>query len=183
MPVAEPIEVPREKDTSDKKVTREIEDYLLDIFSESTDEPFSRKELMEKVRSKFSSEYGWDIEAHVAWALDMLHANHLIKRVAPGTWEADEGPDDVYSERETGYAPEGEFAQRGRNFYLQDTSEIKNKTEWNHEFSKSDLSVKMLKNLGKSEKDIEEYLSAGEHPYNRVALKVALKKHFQGIEP
>jgi hypothetical protein len=183
-PLEKPIEVPRdrEKRPRDEKVTKDIEEYLLNLFSENNEEPFPLKELTALARRKFSSTYGWDLAAHVAWACDMLHANHLIKRVAPGTWEADEGPDEVYSERETGYSPEGEFAHRGQNFNLRDTSNFKNKTEYNHEFGKANWSVKMLKNLGKTADDIKDMLSAGDHPYNPVALKIAVKKHFEGAE-
>ncbi len=178
--INERIEVPR--DISDKKITKHIENYLLDIFSENNEDPFSTKELLEKVRQKFSSEYGWDLDAHVSWALDMLHANRLIKRVAPGTWEADEGPDDVYTERETGHAPEGEFVHRGKDFTKTDTSLIRNKTEYNQEWFKSDFAVRTLKNMGKSEEDIKTMLRSGSEPFNAVTVKLALKKYFQGVE-
>ena len=174
--VEEPIQVPRDKEKHGDKVTKDIEAYLLDLFSENNEEPFPLKELTSLVRNKFSSTYGWDLAAHVAWACDMLHAN-----VAPGTWEADEGPDEVYSERETGYSPEGEFAHRGQNFNLKDTSNFKSKAEYNHELGKADWSVNMLKNSGKSAEDIKTMLSAGDHPYNLVALKIAIKKHFEGV--
>ena len=182
MAIAAPIEVPRDKKAPDKKVSHDVENYILDIISERADEPFTFKELLEMIRNKYQSEYGWDLEGHVVWALDMLHANSLIKRVAPNTYEMPEGPDDVYSERVTGHAPEGEFVPRGKNFMMQDTSQFKNKTEYNHELGKADWAVNMLKNSGKTEEDIEEMLLAGDHPYNRVALKVALKKHFHGTD-
>jgi len=182
MAVTAPIEVPRDRKISDKKVSHDVENYILDIISETIDEPFTFKELLEMVRNKYQSEYGWDLEGHVSWALDILHANNLVKRVAPNTYEAPEGPDDVYSERATGYAPEGEFVPRGRDFTKQDTSHFENKDEYRHELSKAEWSVNMLKNMGKNEEDIETMLLVGEHPYNRVALKVALKKHFQGVE-
>jgi hypothetical protein len=179
---AQPIEVPRDTKDSDKKVSRDVEDYLLDILSENPLEPFTFKELLGMIRDKYQSIYGWDLEGHVSWALDMLHANSLIKRVAPSTYEAPEGPDDVYSERATGHAPEGEFVHRGKDFTKADTSHFKSKAEYNHELGKADWSVKMLKNMGKNEEDIETMLLAGDHPYNRVALKVAIKKHFHGTE-
>jgi hypothetical protein len=180
--IEEPIQVPRDKENKHgDKVTKDIEAYLLDLFSENNEEPFPLKELTVLVRNKFSSIHGWDLEAHVAWACDMLHANHLIKRVAPGVWEADEGPDEVYSERQTGYAPEGEFAHRGQNFNLKDTSNFKSKAEYNHELGKADWSVNMLKNMGKNADDIKTMLSSGDHPYNPVALKIAIKKHFEGV--
>ena len=176
-----PIAVPRDN-PEDKKVTRDVEAYLLDMFSVNNEEPFTFKEVLGSVRSKFSSVYGWDLEAHVAWALDMLHTNHLVKRVGPGVWEADEGPDDVYSERETGYAPEGEFVHRGKNFNVKDTSRFRNKVEYNQELFKAEFLVKTMKNMGKTEEDIYAMLQSGGTPFNPVAIKIALKKHFQGVQ-
>lgn len=174
------IEVPRDEKKS--KITRDIEDFILDVIAAYPEEPFHFKELLAKARTKFQGLYGWDLEPHTTWALDMLHTNSLIKRVAPNTYESPEGPDDVYSERATGHAPEGEYVHRGRDFTTRDTSGIKSKADWNHELSKTDLSVKMLKNMGKSEQDIETMLLSGERPFNRVAVKVALKKYFHGTE-
>lgn len=173
------IEVPRDK--KDSKVTRDIENLILDIIAGHPEEPFHFKEILARVRAKYAGVHGWDLEAHTSYALDMIHTNNLIKRVAPNTYESPEGPDDVYSERATGHAPEGEFVGRGRDFTGRDTSGIKNKTEWNHELSKADLSVKMLKNMGKGEEAIEEMLLSSTTPFNRVAVKVALKKYFHGM--
>jgi hypothetical protein len=174
------IEVPRDK-PSKEKVSREVEDAILDIVAASPEEPFHFKELLAKIRARLAGKWGWDLETHVAYALDMLHTNSLIKRVAPNTYESPEGPDDVYSERATGHAPEGEFVQRGRDF-TRDTSNPVSKSDWRHEMSKADLSVKMLKNMGKDEATIRSMLLSGDKPFNRVAVEVAIKKYFHGIE-
>ena len=109
------IEVPRDKKPKDDQVTKDIENYILSIFSENEEYPYTNKELVSMVKRKFSSKYGNDLESHTAWARDMLFFNKLIKRVGPGIYQADSGPDEVYTERETGHAPEGEFANRGYN--------------------------------------------------------------------
>lgn len=173
------IEVPR--DEKKTKITREIENAILDIVAASPEEPFHFKELLSMMRARYSGEFGWDLEMHTSMALDMLHTNNLIKRVAPNTYESPEGPDDVYSERATGHAPEGEFVGRGRDF-TRDTSLPVSKSDWKHEMGKADLSVKMLKNFGKDEDSIREMLLSGDKPFNRVAVEVALKKYFYGAE-
>ena len=174
------IEVPRDPNIGNKNVTKEIESYLLDKLSSEPDQPWTKKELTGMVKRRFSGKYGDDLESHTAWALDMLHFNKLVKRVAPGTFESIDGPDDVFTERETGHAPEGEFVARG--YDTRDTSNPRNSSDFRHELGKADLSVKMLKNMGKSKKDIELMLNSGEKPFNSVAVKLALKKYFEGAE-
>lgn len=172
------IEIPRDPGIGNKNVTKEIENYLLDIFSQSPDEPFSVKELVAMTKKKFSGKYGDDLQPHVNWAKDMLFFNKLIKRVAPGVFESIDGPDEIYSERETGHAPEGEFV--GRGFDTRDTSHPKNKTEFNHEMFKADFGVRTLKNMGKSKEEVAAALLAAN--FNRVTLKLALKKYYEGAD-
>lgn len=173
------IEVPRDKNINNKHITKDVEAFLLDIFSADAAEAYTYKELRAMANTKFRSTYGIDLKAHVSWAIDMLHYNSLIKRVAPGTFESVDGPDDVYTERETGHAPEGEFSNRGKN-----TSGVKRdigtRKEFNAELSKSLWTVKMLKNLGRSKDEILDTLPPTE--YNPVALKLAIKQIFDGVK-
>ncbi len=172
------IEVPRDPNLGNKNVTKEIENYLLDKFSEDENQPYTKKELVGMIKRKFSGKFGDDLGPHTNWALDMLHFNKLIKRVAPGTFESVDGPDDIYTERETGHSPEGEFSPRG--YDIRDTSRPKNKADFNHEMAKTDLSVKMLKNMGKTKEQIGAALTTAN--FNPVALKLTLKKYFEGAE-
>lgn len=175
-----PIQVPRDPNIGNKAVTKEIETFLLNRLSEDPEQPWTTKELVSSAKRRFSGKYGDDLDAHVAWALDMLHFNKLIKRVAPGTFESIDGPDEIFTERETGHAPEGEFVHRG--YDTRDTSHPRNKKDFRHELNKADLSVKMLKNMGKSKEDIHAMLSSGDKPFNSVAVKLALKKYFEGAD-
>lgn len=174
------IEVPRDPNIGNKNVTKEIESFLLDKLSAEPDQPWSVKELTMMAKRRFSNKFGDELTPHVSWAVDMLHFNKLIKRVAPGTWESIDGPDEVFTERETGHAPEGEFVARG--YDTRDTSNPRNKADFRHEMSKADLSVKMLKNMGKSREDIHKMLTSSEKPFNSVAVKLALKKYFDGAD-
>jgi hypothetical protein len=172
------IEVPRDPNIGNKKVTKDIENYLLSIFAEDEEIPYTTKELISMVKRKFGSKYGDDLQSHTSWALDFLHFNKIIKRVGPGLWESSDGPDEIYTERETGHAEEGEFSHRGYN--VRDTSHPKNKIDFNHEMAKADLSVKMLKNMGKNKEQVESALtSAG---FNPVCLKLAIKKYFESAD-
>jgi hypothetical protein len=139
------------------------------------------------VKSKVKSDYShMDLEAHVAFALDMLHANRIVKRVAPRTWEADSGPDEPDSERLTGYAPEGEFAHRGRDFSR--TAGVKNakpgmtQKEYNHMYGMADLSVKYFQKAGKTPEEIIKTLDAAPSfmgkIFARVAIRMAVKDNF-----
>jgi hypothetical protein len=142
------------------------------------EEAFTYKELKGMVKRQFRTKYGDDLDAHVAWAIDKLHFNNDIKRVAPGTFESANGPDEVYTERETGHAQPGEHAGRGYN--VKGVPRIRNKKEFNAELSKAMLSVKMLKNMGHNAVKI-----LGELPperFNPVAVKLAIKKYFGGID-
>jgi hypothetical protein len=163
-----------------RNVTRDVENYLLNVFSENPDQPFTNRELISMVKRKFSSVYGNDLDGNVVWALDAMHFNKLTKRVAPGTWESIVGPDAIFTERETGYAPAGEFIRRG--YDTKNITHPKNKGEFKSEIDKADLSIKMLKNMGKSEDEIKSMLQSGETPFNPVAVKLSLKKHFHGSE-
>ena len=173
------IEVPRDQKPKEEHVTTDIENYLFDLFAAEPENPYTKKELYAIVRRKFSGKYGSDLKPHVNWALNKLDFNKLAKKVAPGTYENIDGPDDEYAERETGYAPEGEFA--GRSFDVRkDTSKPKNRQDFKHEMFKSDFGVRTLKNLGKNKKEVEDALLAAN--FNPVCLKLALKKHFEGAE-
>jgi len=120
---------------------------------------------------------------HVNWALNKLDFNKLIKKVAPGTFEAESGPDDEYAERETGYSPEGEFSGRSYDT-TKDTSKPKNREDFKHEMFKADFAVKNTKNSGKSKEEIEkmldEYIS--KYNFNPVCCKLAIKKYFEGAD-
>ena len=174
------ITIPRDNDKKgNTKVTKEVETFLLDIFSKNADDAFTYKELRGIVASKFRHVYGDDLKSHTNWALDMLHYNSLIKRVAPGTFESVDGPDDVYTERETGHSPEGEFSNRGKNVN-NIVKGIGSKSDFNHELRKTIMSVKILKNLGRNQQEIAASLTPDK--FNPVALKIALKQAFDGIK-
>ena len=171
------IQVPR-AEIGNKNVSKDIETYLLDIFSQDEANAFTYKELKGMVKSKFGSKYGDDLDVHVNWALDMLHFNNLIKRVAPGTFQSIDGPDDVYTERETGHSPEGEFSNRGKN--VKGVVKIGSKSDFNKELGKAVISVRMLKNLGHSEERIKSELPSDK--FNSVAVKLAIKQIFGGMK-
>ena len=175
----ETIEVPRDPGIGNPNVTVDIEKYLYQIFSDDMENAFSYKELASMVKRQFRSQYGDDLVPHVAWALDKLHFNNDIKRVAPGTFESANGPDEVYTERETGHAEPGQHAGRGYN--VKGTPRLRSKKEFNAELRKSLLSVKMLKNLGKNSEQILKDLTP-ERNFNQVAVKMAIKQIFGGID-
>ncbi len=173
----EALTVPRDPNIGNKHVTKDVESYLLDSFSDNPEETFTIKEIQSMVGRKFRSMYGDDLKAHAAWALDMLHYNGLIKRVAPGTFESIDGPDEVYTERETGHAPEGEFSNRGKN--TKGIVPIGSRKEFNQEIGKALVSARMLKNMGKDEHQISGLMTHDK--FNPVATKIALKQVFNGI--
>lgn len=171
------IQVPRD-DISNKNVTKEIESLLLNTISDNPEEAFTYKELKSLAKSKLGAKYGDGLDAHVGWALDMLHFNNMVKRVAPGTFQSVDGPDEVYTERETGHAGEGEFSNRGKN--VKGIVRVGSKSEFNKELSKSLVSVRLLKNMGHSESQIISELPPDK--FNPVAVKLAVKQMFGGIK-
>jgi hypothetical protein len=178
-----PIEVPRDKKDKNNRVTLDIENYLIDIFSEDEEVPFTRKELLSSVRRMFSGKYGNDLMPHVNWALTKLDFNRLIKKVAPGTYEAESGPDDEYMERETGYSPEGEFSGRSYDT-TKITSNPKTREDFKYDMFKAEFAVKNMKNSGKGRDEIEKILEGyiSEYNFNPVCCKLAVKKYFEGAD-
>lgn len=166
------------EEKSNPEITKKIESIILDLVSKNEMESYSIEDFEHFIKKDFGDEYeGVDIKAHVAWALDMLHANNLVKRVGPGIWQSIDGPDNVYSERSTGYAPEGEFARRGKNF-LQKMSPTARK-EFNKDVKTAEVSVKMLRNAGYDEQKVFDALTKGSTTkFNPVAVKVAIRKIF-----
>jgi hypothetical protein len=161
------------------EITKKVESILLDIFSENENQSYPTKELEQLVKDKIDVTFkGVNILPHVSWALDMLHANSLIKKVAPGTWESVDGPDPVYVERSTGYAAPGEFARRGSNFT--GTNGGSNRKEYNDQLKAAETSVKMLKRAGFSPKEVYDAMTKQESgtKFNPVAVKVMIKKAF-----
>jgi hypothetical protein len=159
-------------------ITKEIEPILLDIITANPNDSFTDKNLEPLVKNKISDKYkGVDILSHISLALDMLHSNKFVKRIGPGIWQSVDGPDPVYSDRSTGYSPEGEFARRGKNFLgSMGTSERK---KFNQDVSGAEVSVKMLKSAGLSEKQIFDSLTkTSATKFNPVAIKVAIRKVF-----
>lgn len=168
------IQVPRDPNIGNKGVTKAIEDFLFDILASDPEEPFHTKDLFRKVKRKFSSQYGDDLLSHTAWALNMLAFNRLAKKVAPATWESVDGPDEEI-ERIGGYAPEGEFARRSYKVYGPMSSS--DKRNFKHETDKAEVSVKMLKNMGRTPEEIIASLNS-EKGFHPVAVKLAVKKAF-----
>jgi hypothetical protein len=168
------IRVPRDFIEKNKGVTKEIENYLFDVLTDNPEEPFHVKDLFRMVHRKFSNKYGDDLLSHTAWALNMLAFNKLAKKVAPGTWESYDGPDDEI-ERAGGYAPEGEFARRSYRVYGPISGD--NKLSFKHYMDKAEMSVKMLKNMGDDRKTILNKLSDKKN-FHPVAVKLAIKKIF-----
>lgn len=168
------IQVPRDATVGNRGVTKAIEDYVFDILAAYPEEPFHTKDLFRKVHRKFSRDYGDDLLSHTAWALNMLAFNRLAKKVAPGTWESADGPDDEI-ERMGGYAPEGEFARRSYKVY--GPMSTKNKQEFKWATDKAESSVTILKNAGDSREVILDKLSL-EKGFHPIAVKLAIKKMF-----
>jgi len=175
----ETIEVPRDPGIGNPNVTVDIEKYLYSVFAEDMEEAFSYKELTSMVKRKFRSQYGDDLAPHVAWAIDKLHFNNDIKRVAPGVFESANGPDEVYTERETGHAEPGQHAGRGYN--TKGTPRIRSKKEFNAELRKALVSVRMGKNMGDSAEYLLSILTP-ERNWNQVAVKLAIKQIYGGID-
>lgn len=159
-------------------ITKKIESFLLDKITDNPNDVYSTKDLESVVKDQFQNQYGnVDVNPHVAWALDMLHSNKMIKRVGPGQWESVDGPDPVYSDRVTGYSPEGEFSRRGKNFL--GTMGFTERKNFNREVEKAETSVKLLKGAGFDAKKVYDALtkSSGTN-FHPVAIKLAIRKVF-----
>lgn len=173
------IEVPRDENIGNKDITKKIELLLLDLFTNNSEEPFDEKYMLSIARQKFSSEYGWDLQAHVSWARDKLFCNNIIKRVAPGIYENVNGPDEIYTERETGHVKEGEYANRG---YNTKGPQFKKShiSDWNSLKRKADVSAKILKECGwDKEKVFDVMIESGN--FNPIATKLAVNELFDQI--
>lgn len=166
------------EERTNPEITKKVESFLLDTLTNNPNEVYSLKDLEQLIVSNFQNQYqGVNVNPHVAWALDMLHANQMIKRVGPGKWQSVDGPDPVYTDRSTGYSPEGEFSRRGKNFIgVGKTTDRKN---FNREVSKAEVSVKLLKNAGFDPKQAFDALSKGDGTqFHPVAIKLAIRKVF-----
>ncbi len=166
------------EERSNPEITKRVESFLLDKITDNPNEVYSMKDLESLVKSHLQTQYPRvDISPHVAWALDMLHANRMIKRVGPGQWQSIDGPDPAYSERLTGYSPEGEFVRRGKSFLgSMGTTERK---KFNREVEKATISAKMLKTAGLDQKGVYDALTkGGSTQFHPVAVKMAIKKVF-----
>jgi hypothetical protein len=169
------IQVQRDSTVGNKGVTKAIEDFIFDILAANPEEPFHTKDLFRKVQRKFAGQYGDDLLSHTGWALNMLAFNRLAKKVAPGTWESADGPDDEI-ERLGGYAPEGEFARRSYKVYGPMSS--KDRQNFRDELSKAETSANMLKNMGDSREVVLQKLTSSGN-FHPVASKIAIKNVFQ----
>jgi len=171
------IEVPRLPRIT--HVTNKIEKYLLDLFEAEPDTAYHQKELLTMVRMEYSDEFGWELEAHVSRALDKHHCNNDIKRVAPATFESVYGPDDVYSERETGHMPLGETAQRPFNVHLREQqNKFRSQKEFNEAVRKTESSVSILRDNKMTDQQISDSLiQAG---FNHLIVKKVLRNKKNG---
>lgn len=171
------ISVPRQSRITN--VTNKIEDYLLEVFNAEPDVAYHQKELLTMVRMEYSHDYGWELEAHVARALDKHHCNNFIKRVAPATFESINGPDDIYSERETGHMPEGETAHRPFNVHLKEQqNKFKSQKEFNEAVRKTESSVGILRLNKMDDQQISDsLLQAG---FNHLIVKKVLRNKKNG---
>jgi hypothetical protein len=170
------IEVPRDN-PKNNGVCADVENFILDIFTKDPNECHHIKEITLRVVKKFADKYAGIGHNHVMHAVDQFFANSLIKRVAPSTFEAIEGPDDEYSERMTGHVPEGEpYAKRPKNYTANPLSPAnKQRANFNRELSKAQTSVKILR--GCKDMTDEKILAAliETKNFNPVAVKIALK--------
>jgi hypothetical protein len=160
---------------ANERITKEVESILLDIFSDNPIESYPAKDLVDMVANKISDKYrGIDLASYVNWAADLLYSNRLIKKVGPNIWQSIDGPDPIYADRSTGYAPEGEFAPRGKNFLSSNMSPTDRK-QFNSDFRKAEVSVKMLKTVGMTPKETFDALKETNN-FNMIAVKIAIKK-------
>jgi len=170
-------------------ITTDIENILLDVMTAHTDEPFHFTELLEIVKRKVKAEYAsMNLKMHVSMALDKLHANRMIKHVAPNTWESEDGPDPADAERKTGYAPEGEYAHRGRNFLGDESIRLTYKQGmsrpvYNAMYRFVDWSVRAFQKEGRKTpeeivKILDESPSYKGKVFARVAIRLAVKNNF-----
>lgn len=167
-----------DEDRTNPEITKKIESFLLDLVTEHPNEVYSAKDLESLVSSHLNSQYpGVQLTSHVPYAMNMLWSNQMVKLVGPNQWQSVDGPDPVYKERPGGYAPEGEFARRGKNFLSSmGTSDRK---KFNQEVEKASISAKMLKNAGMDEKQVYDALAkGGSTQFHPVAIKMAIKKVF-----
>ena len=156
--------------TTNPAITKKLESFLFDFFVDCP-EPFHLKEIVQTVKEKLSSEYQVKWENYVVWTLDLFHCNNLIKRVAPGTYESVDGPDDVYSERETGHVGEGEYVRRSVNF-KGGIGKSYTKKLFNQELEKCEMAVSLLKVNHDKDWIKVSLLKADFHP---VAVKLSLR--------
>lgn len=166
------------EERSNPEITKKIESFLLDTLTDNPNEIYSTKDLEALVKTQFQTQYqGVDVLPHVSWAVDMLHSNQMIKRVGPGQWQSVDGSDPVYSDRSTGYAPEGEFSRRGRNFL--NSLGITDRKKFNREVDKATVSAKILKTAGMNEEQIYDALAKSDGTqFHPVAIKIAIRKVF-----
>ena len=166
------IEVQRQPKVT--HVTNKIEDFLLEIFNSEPEVAYHQKELLTMIRMEYSHEFGWELEAHVARALDKHHCNNFIKRVAPATFESINGPDEIYSERETGHMPEGETVHRPFNVHLREQqNKFRSQKEFNEAVRKTESSVGILRLNKMTDQQISDSLiQAG---FNHLIVKKVLR--------
>jgi hypothetical protein len=165
---------------SNPNITNEIEPALLDIISENPTKVFTNKQLEQEVRPKIDPKFqSVNITTHVAMGMNSLFGNQFVKKVGPGLWQSIDGPDPVYAERRTGYAPEGEYVRRPGNFYTD--MDANGRKNFNLDVKGAESSVKLLKQAGYDEKKIYDTLinNSGGTKYNPVAIKVAIRKVFR----
>ena len=168
------------EEKANQGITKELELVLLDILTDHKNDAYHPTELAKLAKEKMSDKYkNVDMTGHITYALDMLHSNHMVKRVGSNIWQSIDGPDPVYSDRVTGYAPEGEYVKRGKNF-LGNMSGTERK-KFNTDLSSAETSVKMLKRAGMTQQQqVYDAIIKSENgtKFNPVAVKVAIKRIF-----
>jgi hypothetical protein len=173
------IEVPRDNfKKNNEGVTKDLEDFLNKFFNdeENDGQPWHLDDLKIEADNELGDKYP-DVDfvskdsCYVGYALNILCFNRYIKKVAPNTYENVAGPDPEL-ERITGYAPEGKLARRSYNVYEREKPGYMR--QWNADLNKVQLSIKMLRELGKTNQEILYEL--GNERFNQTALRLEIKK-------
>lgn len=173
------IQVPRDN-PKNKGVCRAVENLVLDLICKDITEAWHVKDLTAVVNQRLGRKFGDNLGNHVMHAVDQFFANDLIKRVAPSVFQAIEGPDEVFSERQSGHVPEGEpYAERPKNYNNCGNTPTRHaRAIFNQQVRAADASIGIFLTCQdkKSPAEILEELTYAKSYFNPVAVKVALRQ-------
>lgn len=172
------ISVPREN-VGNTGVCKAVEEVVLTIIVTDPENAFHIKDLTKMTSRKLARQFG-ELGYHVVRAVDQFLANNLIKRVAPSTYQAADGPDEVYSERASGHVPEGApYEKRPKNYTNNQTvPSARRRAIFNQELRKVEASIGILQRCNMTPEQIKtSLLESGK--FNPVAVKFCVGQ----IEP